>query len=206
MIDNSLEGAFNAVHLSFQKKKFVMKLKITSILSAFLVLAMAFPMMSAHAASKEELNAEVRATLKKLYQERPAAKELGAKAKGILVFPTVVKGGIGIGGEFGDGALLVNNRIIAYYRTISASIGFQLGAQARSQVIMFMTGSALKNFQNSDGWEAGVDGSVAIAEFGVGGTITTETAKAPIIGFILDNKGLMYNLTLEGSKISRINK
>ncbi|WP_419534318.1 YSC84-related protein [Endozoicomonas sp.] len=184
----------------------MMKYKLSSLLASFLVITLALPFMSAHAASKEELNAEVKATLKKLYQERPAAKELSRKAKGILVFPTVVKGGIGIGGEFGDGALLVNNRIQSYYRTISASIGFQLGAQARSQVIMFMTSTALKNFQNSDGWEAGVDGSVAIAEFGAGGTITTETAKAPIIGFILDNKGLMYNLTLEGSKISKIEK
>lgn len=183
-----------------------MKLKIRSILAAFLVMAVALPVVNAQAASKEELDAEVRATLKKLYQERPAAKELGRNAKGVLVFPTVVKGGIGIGGEFGDGALLVNNRIKAYYRTISASIGFQFGAQARSQVIMFMTNDALRNFQNSKGWEAGVDGSVAIAEFGAGGTITTETAKAPIIGFILDNKGLMYNLTLEGSKITRIDK
>lgn len=194
------------MRLFSQKKKSVMKLKLRSLLASFLVIAMALPLMSAHAASKEELDAEVRATLKKLYQERPAAKELGRKARGILVFPTVVKGGIGIGGEFGEGALLVNRRIKAYYRTISASIGFQLGAQARSQVIMFMTGDALKNFQNSSGWEAGVDGSVAIAEFGAGGSITTETAKAPIIGFILDNKGLMYNLTLEGSKISKIEK
>lgn len=165
-----------------------------------------FNLPAAEAASKQELDAEVNATLNKLYKKRPSARELSQKAWGILVFPTVMKGGFVVGGEYGEGALLVKNRTTGYYNTVSASVGFQLGAQARSQVIMFMTDKALKNFRNRDGWEAGVDGSVAIAEFGAGGSISTETAKAPIIGFILDNKGLMYNLTLEGSKISKIKK
>ncbi|WP_067583787.1 BPSL1445 family SYLF domain-containing lipoprotein [Endozoicomonas ascidiicola] len=183
-----------------------MQIQARALLALFFAVTMMLPVLHAKAASKQELDANVKATLSKLYKERPAARELGKKARGILVFPNVVKGGIGIGGEYGEGAMLIGHRIDAYYRTISASIGFQLGAQARSQVIMFMTSSALNKFLNSQGWEAGVDGSVAIAEFGAGGSITTETAKAPIIGFILDSKGLMYNLTLEGSKISEIEK
>lgn len=178
-----------------------MKSILQCLMLAVMAVALTFP---AHAISKIELDAEVRGTLQLLYKEKPSTRELGNMAKGILVFPNIIKGGFGIGGEFGDGALLVGNRIDGYYRTMSASIGFQLGAQSRAQVMMFMTEVALQNFINSSGWEAGVDGSVAVAEFGAGGTITTETAKSPIIAFILDNKGLMYNLTLEGTKIDRI--
>lgn len=161
---------------------------------------------SAQAASKAELDTTVREALDTLYGESVAAKELGRKAKGILVFPKVLKGGVVVGGEYGEGALLKGGSVRSYYNTVSASIGFQLGAQARSQVVMFMTDKALNDFVNSEGWEAGVDGSIAIAEFGAGEAIDTKTAKAPIIGFISNSKGLMYNLTLEGSKITRIEK
>jgi lipid-binding SYLF domain-containing protein len=118
----------------------------------------------------------------------------------------VVKAGFGVGGEYGEGVLLIGNQPAAYYNTISASIGFQLGAQARSVVIMFMTPQALNSFRRKNGWKVGVDGSVAIVTLGVGGAIDTNTINRPVIGFILDNKGLMYNLTLEGSKISRIDR
>ena len=185
-----------------------MVLKIRYLLATFffMVALTSLPVFAAPASSRVELDAEVQATIDKLYADKPAAKVLGQKAKGILVFPTVVKGGFFIGGEFGDGALLINQQIKDYYRTISASFGLQAGAQARSQIIMFMTDEALNTFRNSSGWEAGVDGSVAIAQFGAGGAIDTQTSQAPIVGFITDNKGLMYNLTLEGTKISRIKK
>jgi lipid-binding SYLF domain-containing protein len=124
----------------------------------------------------------------------------------MLVFPSVIKAGIGIGGEFGEGALLIKGKTVAYYNLAAASIGFQLGAQARSQIVLFMNDKVLADFRNSDGWKAGVDGSVALATLGAGGAIDTETAKQPIIGFIFSNKGLMYNLTFEGSKITRIEK
>ncbi|WP_448215375.1 BPSL1445 family SYLF domain-containing lipoprotein [Endozoicomonas sp. 2B-B] len=165
-----------------------------------------FLSLSAHAASSTELNATVHEALKNLYAQSSAAKSLGSRAKGILVFPKVLKGGLVVGGEYGEGALLKNGAIQDYYNTVSASIGFQLGAQARSQIVMFMTSEALNNFVNSEGWEAGIDGSIAIAEFGAGEGIDTKTARAPIIGFISNNKGLMYNLTLEGSKITKIEK
>ena len=183
-------------------------IKIRYLLAIFfLAIATAsLPALAAPIPSSMELNAEVQASLDKLYAEKPAAKVLGNKAKGILVFPTVVKGGFFIGGEFGDGALLINKQFEDYYRTISASFGLQAGAQSRTQIIMFMTDDSLKKFRNSSGWEAGVDGSIAIAQFGAGGTIDTQTSQAPIVGFITDNKGLMYNLTLEGTKITKIKK
>lgn len=157
------------------------------------------------AGSKEEINADVREALQNFYRHSSAGKELAQKAAGVLVFPSVVKAGIGIGGEYGEGALLVKGKTAAYYNIAAASIGFQLGAQARTQIILFMSESALGKFRGSKGWTAGVDGSVALATLGAGGSIDTETAKKPVIGFIFSNKGLMYNLTFEGSKISRIN-
>jgi lipid-binding SYLF domain-containing protein len=153
-----------------------------------------------------EINAGVNATLDRIYRQIPGTRALAAKAAGVLVFPTVIKAGIGVGGEYGEGAMRVAGKSVAYYNTISASVGFQLGAQAKSVIIMFMTGDALASFQRIDGWKVGVDGSVALITVGAGGSFDTEKITSPVVGFILDNKGLMYNLTLEGSKISRISR
>ena len=153
-----------------------------------------------------EINAGVNATLDRIYRQIPGTRALAAKAAGVLVFPTVIKAGIGVGGEYGEGAMRVAGKSVAYYNTISASVGFQLGAQAKSVVIMFMTPDALASFQRIDGWKVGVDGSVALITVGAGGSFDTEKITSPVVGFILDNKGLMYNLTLEGSKISRISR
>ncbi len=160
----------------------------------------------AAAASKAEIDANVADALTKFYAESAAGKRLAGQAAGMLVFPRVIKAGIGVGGEYGEGALLVGGSTAAYYNTASASIGFQLGAQVKSQIIMFMTEEALNKFRNSDGWEAGVDGSVAIVEFGAAEEISSNSAQQPIIGFIFSNKGLMYNLTFEGSKITKIDR
>jgi lipid-binding SYLF domain-containing protein len=125
----------------------------------------------------------------------------------MLVFPSVVKAGFGFGGEYGEGALLIRpGRTAQYYNTISASFGFQLGVEERSVIIMFMTDEALDRFERTAGWKVGVDGSIAIITLGVGGSIDTTKITSPVVGFILDPKGLMYNLTLEGSKISRISR
>ena len=120
------------------------------------------------------------------------------------MFPNVIKAGFGVGAEYGEGALLIRGRTAAYFNIVSASFGFQLGAQARSVILMFMTEEALASFRQTDGWKVGVDGSVAIITIGAGGAIDTNNIRSPVIGFIFDQKGLMYNLTLEGSKISQI--
>ena len=173
------------------------------LLAAALLLLAVTP---AVAASREELDAAVREAVNELYKHSSAAKELAARSAGMLVFPKVIKGGIGIGGEYGEGALLVGGKTTAYYNIAAGSIGFQLGVQQKSQVILFMNQRELDKFGNSEGWKAGVDGSVALATLGAGGQIDTETSKKPIIGFIFSNKGLMYNLTFEGSKITKIDK
>ncbi len=175
------------------------------LIATALALLIALPAWAVNP-SRDELDANVREALNTLYEESSAAGELGANAKGILVFPRVYKAGLGIGGEFGEGALLINNQPVAYYNIASASIGFQIGVQRKAQVIMFMTDDALQTFRSSRGWEAGVDGSVAVATLGAGGTLSSQTLQQPIIGFIYSNQGLMYNLTLEGSKITEIAK
>jgi lipid-binding SYLF domain-containing protein len=132
------------------------------------------------AASTPEIDASVRATLEDFFREVWSGRDLANQAVAILVFPIIVKAGFGIGVQF--------------------------GAQARSVIIMFMTEAALANFQRTDGWKVGVDGSIAIITVGAGGQIDTNSIRSPVIGFIFDQKGLMYNLTLEGSKISRIQR
>lgn len=157
------------------------------------------------AATAGEINQEANATLHSFVNQTPGARELANKAAGILVFPSVVKAGFGFGGEYGEGIMLNQQRVVGYYNLISASFGFQLGVQERSVIIMFMTRDALDQFDRIAGWKVGVDGSVAIITVGIGGSIDTDKITQPVIGFIIDQKGLMYNLTLEGSKISRIN-
>ncbi|MDX2307366.1 MAG: YSC84-related protein [Hyphomicrobium sp.] len=159
----------------------------------------------AHAASAREIDVGVRETLDRFFMKVGGGRDLANSAAGILVFPSVVKAGIGIGGEYGEGALLIGGQTADYYNTVSASVGFQLGVQQRSVIIMFMTEGALSQFRRTAGWKVGVDGSVAIITVGVGGAVDTNKVTSPVIGFVLDPKGLMYNLTLEGSKITRIN-
>ena len=166
--------------------------------------SVAGPRMS-EAASAAEIEADANETLHSFVRQVPGARELANKAAGILVFPSVIKAGIGFGGEYGEGILLNQQRVEGYYNLVSASFGFQLGVQQRSVIIMFMTQDALAGFEKRAGWKIGVDGSVAIITVGVGGTIDSDQVVSPVIGFVLDQKGLMYNLTLEGSKISRIN-
>lgn len=159
------------------------------------------------AASAEEINATADQTLRSFVRQVPGAKEIALKAAGVLVFPSVVKAGIGLGGEYGEGLMLVKGgQPGGYYNLVSASFGFQLGVQERSIIIMFMTEDALQRFYRTAGWKIGVDGSVAIITVGVGGSIDTDKITSPVIGFVLDQKGLMYNLTLEGSKISPIER
>jgi len=160
----------------------------------------------ASAALREEIDARVREALVNFEKEAPAGHELAKRAAGVLVFPNVVKAGIGLGGEYGEGALMIKGAHAGYYNLASASFGFQLGAQSRSQIILFMNPGALETFRQSEGWKAGVDASVAVATLGAGGAIDSETLNRPIIGFIFSGKGLMYNLTFEGSKITRIER
>jgi lipid-binding SYLF domain-containing protein len=179
---------------------------LTIRLPTSLLLVAALAGGTARAETRAELDASVREAIEVFYKHSSSGKELASRSAGMLVFPKVYKGGIGVGGEYGEGALLVGGRTVGYYNIAAGSIGLQLGVQRKSQIILFMHGPALQKFRRSKGWKAGVDGSVALATLGAGEAIDTETAKKPIIGFIFSNKGLMYNLTFEGAKITRIDK
>lgn len=176
------------------------------IVSCLFALVMSIQSNTAIAASATEINIGTDETLKRLRTEVPGGNEFLKRAKGLLVFPKVLKAGFWIGGEYGEGALRIDGQTKAYYSTAAASIGLQAGAQSKSVVLAFMTDDALVKFQQSEGWKAGVDGSVALVEWGAAEDINTLDIKDPIIGFVFSNKGLMFNLTLEGSKFTKIVK
>ena len=177
-----------------------------NVMKFFFIVTAMFATSSALAASAEEIDRRANEALQVFKEQVDAADVFLGQEAGYLVFPKVYKVGIGVGAETGEGALRVGGNSVAYYRTTSGSVGLQLGAQAKSIVIAFMTRQALDKFRNSEGWKVGVDGSVALVDIGVGKTIDTQNVKDPVVGFIFGSKGLMYNLTLEGSKFSKLDK
>jgi lipid-binding SYLF domain-containing protein len=173
---------------------------------AVLAVALLLPSLPAFAASATVIDAKVDDAIEVFKEEVNGAEVFLSQSAGYLVFPRVIKVGFGFGGETGEGALRVRGRSVEYYRTTAGSFGLQLGAQAKSIVIAFMTPDSLDKFRNSSGWKVGVDGSVALIDLGAGKTIDSGNIKDPVVGFIFGAKGLMYNLTLEGTKISKLKK
>jgi len=149
---------------------------------------------------------EAKAALKVLQKEHPAATSYIHKAVAILVFPNVYKAGIGIGGEYGEGVLFEHGKVKAFYNIVTLSFGLQLGVQKKSIVILFLEPREYRKFLASDGFKVGVDGSIAVIKWGVGEDISNLNVNKLVVAFVFNNKGLMYNLTLEGSKITRIVK
>ncbi len=134
------------------------------------------------------------------------AKDFAKKAKGILVFPSIVKGGFIIGGQYGEGALRKGGKTVGYYNSVAGSYGLQLGLQKFGYALFFMTDSALGYLDKSDGWEIGVGPSIVIVDEGLAKSMTTTTAKDDIYAFFFNQKGLMAGLGLQGSKITKIEK
>lgn len=189
-------------------KKYKLQKIINNIISLVLILSLAGCSIESAPPLTEaakKLEREVDATLK-LFEKTKGSEKVIREAKGILVFPSVIKAGLGFGGEYGEGALKIRGKTVDYYNTAAASIGFQLGVQKKSIIIAFMQKDALKKFRDSSGWKIGADASVAVIAIGAGGSIDTANFNEPIIAFVFDQKGLMYNLTLEGTKISKIKK
>lgn len=181
-------------------KKYNKVIRTTSMLVAMLFASTVL------AASASKIDSEANNALQVFKDEVNGAQVFLDQAAGYLIFPKVYKVGIGLGAETGEGALRVGGQTIAYYRTTAGSVGLQLGAQAKSIVIAFMTKESLQKFRDSSGWKVGVDGSVALIDIGVGKTIDSDNVRDPVVGFIFGSKGLMYNLTLEGSKFSKLDK
>jgi len=180
-------------------------LKINKLLKIFTFIAM-LSVVSGCVTPASALNRSADQAVQDFRQQVNGADVFLNQAAGYLVFPKVYKGGIGVGGETGEGVLRVGGSPVGYYRLAAGSVGFQLGAQAKSIVIAFMTREALDRFRNSDGWRVGVDGSVALIDIGAGKTIDSDNVRDPVVGFIYGSKGLMYNLTLEGTKFTKIDR
>jgi lipid-binding SYLF domain-containing protein len=161
---------------------------------------------AAFAASAAEIDRDVDFALQKLYDKIPLARKLANEAKGILVFPSILKAGFMLGGQYGEGALRIKGKTASYYNNVSASYGLQLGAQSYGYALFFMTDSALEYLQRSEGWEIGMGPSIVIIDEGVAKSMTTTTARDEVYAFIFDQKGLMGGLGLQGSKITRIEK
>jgi lipid-binding SYLF domain-containing protein len=160
---------------------------------------------SAVAAVKDsDLNARVQATLENFYSQNPGHRELIDKAAAVLVFPEITKAGAGIGGERGRGALLVNGKEVGRYEIKGASVGATLGVAGRSELILFMTQEAREKFERSKGWTIGADVGVAIASKGAGGQYDTQTLQKPILAFVLNEHGLMGDVSLQGEKVTRV--
>lgn len=160
----------------------------------------------AQARNAKEIDVSVDVAMDRFKNEVPGAQEFLQNAKGILVIPNVIRVGFGLGGEYGEGALLVGGKTVDYYSLGAGSFGFQIGAQSKNVVIIFMDENALTSFRDSLGWRAGVDGSVALIDAGAGASVDTNNIQHPIVGFVFGVKGLMVNLSLEGSKFTKLTK
>ena len=160
----------------------------------------------AYAKSAKEIDASVDVALDRFEKQVAGAKEFAKNAKGLLVLPGVMKAAFVVGGEYGEGALKIKGKTVDYYNFVSGSFGLQIGAQAKDIIIAFMTDEALAAFRGSEGWEAGVDGNIALINVGAGGRADTTTMRDPIVGFVFDVKGLIADVSLKGAKITKLDK
>jgi lipid-binding SYLF domain-containing protein len=176
--------------------------------TVFIIALLIAPTFShvAQAATAKEIDVSVEVALDRFKNDVKGASEFLANAKGVLVIPNVIRVGFGLGGEYGEGAMIIGGKTVEYYSTAAGSFGFQIGAQSKNIVIIFMEEAALTKFRDSLGWRAGVDGSVALIDTGAGASVDTDNMKHPIVGFVFGLKGLMVNLSLEGSKFTKLAK
>ena len=158
------------------------------------------------AAAAEEIDASANVATRRFYKQVDGAEEFVSSAKGLLIMPGVKKAAFIIGGEYGEGALRIGGETVDYYNIVSGSVGFQIGVEAKDIIIAFMTQEALDGFRASSGWEAGVDGNVALITIGAGERVDTRTIKDPIVGFVFDVKGLMADISLKGAKFTKLDK
>jgi len=178
---------------------------VAAVIVFVLVIAPSFS-QGVQARSAKEIDVSVDVALNRFKNEVPGANEFLKNAKGVLVIPNVIRVGFMLGGEYGEGALLVGGKTVDYYSLAAGSFGFQIGAQSKIVVLVFMEENALTTFRDSLGWTAGVDGSIVFIDYGAGRSANTDNMRDPIVGFVFGVKGLMANLSLEGTKYTKITK
>jgi lipid-binding SYLF domain-containing protein len=182
------------------------KMNLRGRLAAAMIVALAYGLntQAAWAASKSEIDRNATQALTTLYQTTPGAEALADKSKGILIFPSIVKGGLIVGGQYGDGALRKGGKTVAYFRTISGSVGLQAGAQSFGYVLFFMDDASLRYLRKSKGWELGTGPTLVMLDKGFAKNLSTTTLQTGVYAFIFDQKGLMAGISLQGSKVTRI--
>lgn len=177
---------------------------LVAALAGLIVLLSGWLSGPALAASAKEIDVGVDEAIVLFEKEVKNGKSFLQSSKGVLAFPRVLKGGAGFGGEYGQGALRIGGKTVDYYSTLQGSFGLQLGGEIKTVFVVFLDEGALKRFREGEGWKAGVDGSVSLVTLGAGGSIDTNNLKDPIVGFVLGQKGLMYNLSFEGTKFTKL--
>ncbi|MBL8201498.1 MAG: hypothetical protein JNK40_11040 [Chromatiales bacterium] len=175
-------------------------------LGSLAALVVALPLLGAQAATAPEIDARVNAAIDRLHKEVKGSEAVTSKSAGYLVFPGVIKAGFIFAGEGGEGALRIGGKTAGYYNMVSGSVGFQGGAQKRDIIIAFMDAGSLQKFQESDGWKAGADASVAVFDTGAGANIDVGKIKEPVVAFVVGQSGLMAGVSLDGSKITKTRK
>jgi lipid-binding SYLF domain-containing protein len=186
-------------------KENAMNLSSFTIVAAF-VAATLIPVQAAIAATADELRRDGQAALNSLYAKNPGAKAVGKNAVAVLVFPGILKAGLGVGGQYGEGVLFKGGKAVGYYNTAGASVGLQAGGQKYGYALFFLNNETLKALDQANGFEIGVGPSVVVADEGMAKSTTTTTAQDKIYAFIFDQKGAMAALGLQGNKITKIQK
>ncbi len=186
-------------------KENAMNLSSFTIVATFLA-ATLIPVQTATAATADELRRDGQAALNSLYAKNPGAKAVGKNAVAVLVFPGILKAGLGVGGQYGEGVLFKGGKAVGYYNTAGASVGLQAGGQKYGYALFFLNNETLKALDQANGFEIGVGPSVVVADEGMGKSTTTTTAQDKIYAFIFDQKGAMAALGLQGNKITKIQK
>src|SRR5450631_4895816 len=176
------------------------------LISAAVLSVAMFTTLAGPAFAEDSFEADAKAALQKLYDSEPVAKMIGEKAKAVLVFPSIVKAGFIVGGQYGERVLLIHGKLVAHYNSVAASYGLQAGVQSFGYALFLMNDKAIQYLDKSDGWELGVGPSIVIVDKGKAKSLTTMTLQDDVYAFIFDQKGLMAGLGLQGSKITKLEK
>lgn len=182
--------------------------KIRASIRVFMMITVIGAFVSSNSIAKtaREIDVSVDVAIERFYKQVGGAEEFVKASKGMLVMPNVVKAAFIVGGEYGEGALRIGGKTVDYYNTVSGSFGLQIGGESKDIILLFMTDEALNKFRASNGWEAGLDGNVALISVGAGERADTTTLKDPIVGFVFDAKGLIADISLKGAKFTKVDK
>jgi len=176
------------------------------LIAAVAVLSLGVISSHANAATAEDLSRDAAQALQTLYKSNPVAESISKNAKAVLVFPSIVKAGLVFGGSYGEGILKKGSQFAGYYNSVSASWGWQAGAESYAYVVFLMSDKAVKYLEKSKGWEIGVGPTVVVVNEGIAKNLSSSTLKDDAYAFIFDQQGLMASLSIEGTKISRIKR